>query len=109
MKGNPAVFAILFLIVAGYLMWNHFELPTLFFGKTAKTKGYVEKIDLVRGIKGRGYYQKTYYFYNVNDSIYKDDFTASKKHGLQNIGDSLLIEYSISSPSKNKVAGFYNQ
>jgi hypothetical protein len=109
MRGNPAVFAILFLIIAGYLMWNNFELPTIFFGKTAKTKGYVEKIDIVRGIKGRRYYQKTFYYYNVTDSIYKDNFTAGARHRLQNIGDSLLIEYSISNPSKNEVIGFYNK
>lgn len=109
MRGNPAVFAILFLIVAFYLMWNNFELPTIFFGKTAKTKGYVEKIDIVRGIKGIGYYQKAYYFYTVEDSIYKDDFTTGKRYGNQQIGDSLLIKYSVSKPSKNEIIGFYNK
>ena len=109
MRGNPAVFAILFLIVAGYLMWNNFKLPTIFFGKTAKTKGYVEKIEIVPGYKGSGVYQKTYYFYTVENSTYKDDFTAGKRHGLQRIGDSLLIKYSVSKPSKNEIIGFYNK
>jgi hypothetical protein len=109
MKVAPSVFGILFISISGYLMWNHFELPTILWGETGTVKGTVEKIDLIPGYKGSGVYQKTYYFYIVNDSNYKDNFIADKRHGIQKIGDKLSIEYSKNNPSKNKVVGFYNK
>lgn len=109
MNKGASIFAMLFLIIAGYLMWNHFELPTIFIGKTGKVKGYVTKIVIIPGYKGSGVYQKTYYSYSVNDSLIKDDFIADKRHGIQKEGDSLLVEYSIDNPLKNKIVGFYNQ
>jgi len=107
MKTAPYIFVLLFLPIAGYLMWKHFELPTIFFGDTKKIKGEVESINLVYGVKGIGRYQEATYFYTVNNSTYRDKFTADNRHGIQTVGDILSIEYSVDNPSKSKVVGFY--
>mgnify|MGYP003654601643 CR=1 FL=1 len=107
MKTAPYIFAILFIGIVFYFGFNHFELPTFFlFDKTEKTKRTVTNTEWTYGVKGYRLQLVTYEF-EVNDSTYTDKFKAGQREGLQNIGDKILIEYSVDRPDKNEVVGYY--
>lgn len=107
MKASPYLLAIILLITILYLGFNNFEFPTYFwFSKTEKTKGEVTKV-LPKHL-GKGFYlQAVTYKYQVKDSLYKSTFNAGQSQGRQKVGDKILIEYSVSTPQKSKVVGYY--
>ncbi len=74
--------------------------------QTARSKGVITKASPYHLGKGV-YFQKAYYQFQVGTKEYNGVFTATKSHGIQTKGDSILIEYVISNPSRNKVIGFY--
>jgi len=103
----PIILVIILIGLLFYLGFNHFEFPNSFlFQKTSETKGLIKEVKLIPGV--RGYFlQSVTYEYQVSDSIYVDKFKAGQREGHQEIGDHLLIQYSVRKPSKNKVVGFY--
>lgn len=74
--------------------------------ETAKTKGSVVNAKLRH--LGKGYYvQLVQYQFQVGDSLYTDQFEADKRYGLQNLGDTLQIEYVVNDPGNNEVIGIF--
>ena len=101
------IITIFFIGLIFYLGIKYTELPTLFdFSKTEKTKGTVVNVEWTRKIRG---YQLQFVTYEVEDSIYTDQFKAGKRQGIQSIGDEILIEYSIDKPEENEVIGFFRK
>lgn len=109
MKIGAATFVLIFIMFFFYLGYNNFELPIYFpFSKTDKTVGTVVKTKRIYGVKGH-HYQRVYYEYNVNDSVYSDFMKVGKRKGPREIGDKMAVEYSVSNPHRNRVAAFYKQ
>jgi len=107
MKTAPYVFAILFVGFSFYLGLNHFELPTFFLlEKTEKTNGIVTNTAWTNSVKGYRLQLVTYEF-EVKDSVYTNKYKAGQRAGIQNIGDKILVEYSINKPEKNDVVGYF--
>ncbi|MBU3821503.1 hypothetical protein KO566_05475 [Flavobacteriaceae bacterium XHP0103] len=105
MKLNPWAFGIGFIAVAGFLMFNNFQIPTYFlFEKTNKTNATITDINWTYGIKGRPIQLLTY-DYKVGDSIYSDKFKAGRGYNYKKIGNKLLVKYAVNNPKKNKVIG----
>ena len=105
MKNNPWGIGLLIILLAGFLMFNNFEIPEYFiFQKTDKTRGTITKVELNYGIKGHPI-KILHYEYTVLDSTYYDKFKASMGYQEKNTGDKLLIKFSIENPEKNKVIG----
>lgn len=105
---NPWTFGIIFLIVFGYLAYNHFEAPTLFIGETKKTEGKIIDIKLGYPTGGDGYVQHVNYVYKIDDKFYTGKKTVGKSAGWQNIGNTIEIEYSKNTPENHKVAAYRN-
>lgn len=104
-KINPWGFGVLFMIIASFLMYHNFDIPTYFlFQDTKITKAVVIKTRPTYGIKGTQLQYLTY-VYIVGDSSYTDSFKTKAKYRPAQIGDSLIIKYAIKKPSKNKIVG----
>ncbi len=74
MKINPWGFEIVFVLIATFLMFNNFQLPTIFlFEKTEKTKAKTTEIQCAKNIGGRPLQLLTYN-YTVSDSTYTNKF-----------------------------------
>lgn len=99
-------FGILFLLFSGYLMWNNYELPKFFFGKTDHSIGQIYHINLRTGIRGIGQIQAVKYFYEVDGIYYHGAKLVDKRHDLQNIGNYVEIQYARNDPSHHKVIHF---
>jgi len=107
-KLNPWSFLFLIIIVFVYLAYNNFEIPTLFIGKINKVEGKIIEINIDNGIRGRGYIQHINYTYEVEGKRYYDKLKVGKSKGWQHIGNSVVIEYSVKNPSKNRIEKFIN-
>ena len=104
---NPWGFGLVFFIVAVYLMANDFKLPRFFlFEKTNEVRATIIEIKPTYGIKGR-VLQLLIYEYKVEDSLYQDRLKAGFGYGYKQVGDQLLVEYSVNNPQKNEVIGQY--
>jgi hypothetical protein len=102
------IFGLIFISVFCYLAWNNFELPSLLFGDTTKTKGKIIDIHIGHGVKGIGYIQNVKYAYSKDGKYYVDSKKVGKSYSWQNIGNRVLVEYDNSNPEKNNVEGFYD-
>ena len=106
MKTNPWTFGIIFLVLAGFWMYSNFTIPKFYpFETTGFAKGVVYKIDALRPHlpKGGGMDQAAYFIFKIKDSIYVKETRLHKGNQFAKIGDSLLIEYSVKNPNRNKV------
>ena len=96
---------LIILFIAGYLMWNNFELPVFFRGETVKTEGKIYDISIRRGIRGVGFIQDVKFVYSINKKYYLGTKKVDNRYGIQFIGNPVILEV-----SKNgydyKVLGF---
>ncbi len=107
MRNGSIILVIVFLGSFFYLGINHFVIPKVFlFQETKEVKGKVTKVKNITGTRGYQLELATYQ-YVIDDSVYVDSIKAGQREGHQEIGDRLLIEYSLSNPAKNKVIGYY--
>ena len=109
MKNNPWGIGLIIMIIAGFLMFNNFEIPEYFiFEKTGKTQGTITEVDFKNGIKGHPV-KIFQYEYKVKDNTYLDVFEPTIGYQDKKLGDKLLIKYSLENPQKNKVIGHYKR
>jgi len=100
--GNPWSFGLIFIIVAGYLMWNSFELPAIFIGETQYTTGKV----VSRVVTGRAR-QIITYAYRANDSIYTQKKRLAPDIKPRLVGSTMKIKYEVNQPSKHEIEAHY--
>ena len=77
----------------------------LFMGETQQTIGYV--IENKISPSGKGAVHEIVYEYIFEQQSYTDSYYSNKSISRLNPGDSLTLEVSISTPSKNKVTGYF--
>lgn len=105
--GNPWTFGILFMCAFCYFAWNNFELPKVFWTKTAETNGIViESSNVARLPHHLG--QLITFAYEVDDSIYFGQHKVNHaKYTFRNIGSKLKLQYAITNPSNFEVLNYY--
>jgi hypothetical protein len=99
---NPWSFGIIFLIVLFYLSYNNFELPVIFWGETVEVKGKIYDIKFIPSG-----YQKIYFWYEYQDSLYTGDRQIGKSFGAQAFGNGVMLTIDKSNPAKHKAHGSY--
>ncbi len=106
-KSNIWIFGLFFISVFAYFAWNNFEILTIFWGKTNMTTGKIIDTNIGYAVRGHRYIQNVKYAFSVNDKVYYDFKKVDKRFGKQQIGNRVMIEYSVRNPEKKKVKGFY--
>jgi len=74
-------------------------------GQTAKTKAYVTDKSIVPN--GKSVTHKIDFKYDFKGQTYVDHYYSNGRISDLNKGDSLILQVSISDPTKCKVTGFY--
>lgn len=102
MKNSSAwAFGIVFLAACIFFWWNGLEIPHILLGKTNTVDGIVIKNKHV--LVKNGYMEFFRYAYKVDTTWYFGYKTIGKRNGHQSIGNSVVVEYVLKKPSKNKV------
>lgn len=107
MRSNPYPIVIVGLALFMYLAYHKFDVTFFFLEDTDTTKAVVTSTGWTEGPRGWGAYQLVMYEYQVGDSIYKKSYKAGQSDGMRAIGDSILIEYALRRPSKDKRLRYY--
>jgi hypothetical protein len=109
MKTNPWAIGIIFIIGSFYLMLNDFELPKFYpLEKTKTVEGIIYKIrDSRSRLPHGGMDQNNFYVYQVNEKNFISVFRSRKNNNPPMVGDSLLIKYSLGTPSKSELIKNY--
>lgn len=108
MRSNPYPIVIVGLALFMYLAYHKFDVTCFFTEETDKTKAVVTSTSWTDGPRGWGAYQLVMYEYQVGDSTYQKSYKAGRSDGLRSVGDSILVEYSITDPGKNKRLRYYS-
>jgi len=107
MRSKPYPIVIVGLALFMYLAYHKFDVTCFLMEETDKTKAVVTSIGWTEGPRGWGAYQLVMYEYQVGDSTYKKSYKAGRSDGLRAIGDSILIEYALRKPDKDKRLRYY--
>ncbi len=109
-KISPWVFMFFFLIIISIWMWNNFELPKFYpFEKTKQAIGLVIENKKVHSKLPNGLYdQKVKFVFETNQDLAVSDYRAYSVDMFKNIGDSIIIEYSVKNPKRCKYIRPYN-
>lgn len=109
MRGNPWIFAILFL--GGTLYFGikyNFELTTRFTSDTAYTKAVIVDFETVPARNGsRGYQQRIEFAFKVDEEVFISRKKISARHGMRPIGSKLELKYQVDSPLVNSIETYY--
>lgn len=100
------IFGIALIIVLSILyIRKQSNSEPLFMGETTTITGYVIENKISPG--GKGAVHEIVYKYAFDEQKYTDCYYSNKSISRLNSGDSLTLEVSISTPSKNKVIGYF--
>lgn len=102
---NPWSFGIVLLVVLFYLSYNNFEIPIIFWGDTDEVKGKIYDIKFVGGQGGS--YQRIYFWYQYQDSLYTGNRQIGRTFGAQALGNGVMITVDKNNPAKHKAHGSY--
>lgn len=106
---NSLITILFFIVFFGgvYIMYNKGNIA-IFIGKTTTVNAKIDSINLINGLRGKGYNQKIFYNYKFKDSVYSSYF-INKKYMWDYINeyDSLKLKISTQNPTKSKVIGIY--
>lgn len=97
---NPWAFAIIFLCVAAYILWNDVNVGMLFSFKNAETKAYVTKVFTRYEKRSGGYVLHIEYVFVADSTLYKGVKVAK---GREVIGNTLQLRYSANNPVDNEI------
>jgi hypothetical protein len=103
---NPfAVFAI-GVIVLFALIWNHYQLPTILWGKKATADGIVLDTYPIR-VK-HGFLQDITYGYQVSGQYHIAKRRIGKSFPYQFAGNRVRVEYQLDQPNRHNLIGFFS-
>ena len=90
-----------------YGIYDSFNLGPYLMGKTQRVNGYIIKKNLIPN--GRNVIYRLDFRYSFNQKNYSDHYLSNKNISTLSIGDSIILEVSISDPSKCRVKGYYKK
>lgn len=97
---NPWAFAIVFLCVAAYILWNDVNLGVVLSFENAETKAYVTKVFPRYKKRAGGYVLHVEYVFVVDSTLYKG---VKSVKGKEVIGNTLELRYSVNNPADNEI------
>lgn len=101
--GTIGITAILLLSV--FYIRKQFNYKPLLVGETKEITGYV--IENKISPSGKGAVHEIVYEYTIGEQKYTYSYDSNKSISRLNTGDSLVLEVSISTPTKNKLTGYF--
>lgn len=107
MKQLAIISTLVMVLGLFYFGIMNFNEPTFFFWEeTAKTKATIT--DERFWHFGRGYYyQEITFEYKIGDEVYTGKHNVGRQQGKKAVGDKIQVQYSVSSPEKNELVGYY--
>ena len=96
---------ILIVGLSWFYIRDMFNAEPLFMGETQKVTGYVIQNKI--SPSGKGAVHEIVYEYMIEEQSYTDSYYSNKSISRLNVGDSLTLEVSVSTPTKSKVTGYF--
>jgi hypothetical protein len=104
MNLNPSLFIMVFLAFFCFVAWN-MGLPTIFWGESIEKDALIVDSKVVPS--GRGHVQLATLAYPTDDSTYLVKCKLASRNGIQTIGSKILVEHSVSTPTKHRIEEYY--
>jgi len=107
MKGNPWAFGLFFILLVCFIVWNGFQIPTVFWGETETTKGVIIDNKAVPFI-GKNYRQMITYQYLAGDSIYTNRIKLGGRDKMKYVGTKVDVQFDPQNPGKNRIEKYFH-
>lgn len=104
--GTSDVVIILMVITSGvalflYYISHNFQLPMMSIGQQRETKGFIFRQGV--SLQGRSTYQGVNYIFEEKGIWYTGRSRLGKQEGLQQVGDEITVNYSVSNPQNSEM------
>ncbi len=106
MKSSVYVVLIVISIAFSVFAYNGYKFPLFFYGKTEQVVALIYETGTTVVDPESSTFQVIKYAYRVGGKGYSSVERITTRAEFQEVGDTILIEYSVSKPSVNNVVDF---